>query len=128
MKLGENWRELGKYFHKFDAVIGVLLLAAALWFVWITGRIGSAPSPRKRRCLQRHSLHPQLPLGKHHPLKMVPYELSTESPRNHATPSSRLAVVTIAVPLATYASQLPPDPSVRRGVLTKRNGATPTNF
>jgi membrane protein DedA with SNARE-associated domain len=22
MKLGENWRELGKYFHKFDAVIG----------------------------------------------------------------------------------------------------------
>ena len=27
MKLGENWRELGKYFHKFDAVIGVVLVA-----------------------------------------------------------------------------------------------------
>jgi len=34
MKLGENWRELGKYFHKFDAVIGVVLVAAAAWFVW----------------------------------------------------------------------------------------------
>jgi hypothetical protein len=34
MKLGENWRELGKYFHKFDAVIGVTLLAAVAWFVW----------------------------------------------------------------------------------------------
>ena len=34
MKLGENWRELGKYFHKFDAVIGVVLVAGAAWFVW----------------------------------------------------------------------------------------------
>jgi membrane protein DedA with SNARE-associated domain len=34
MKLGENWRELGKYFHKFDAVIVVVLVAGAAWFVW----------------------------------------------------------------------------------------------
>jgi membrane protein DedA with SNARE-associated domain len=34
MKLGENWRSLGKYFHQFDAIIGVLLVAAAGWFVW----------------------------------------------------------------------------------------------
>jgi membrane protein DedA with SNARE-associated domain len=34
MKLGENWRELGKYFHQFDFVVGGLLLAAVLWFVW----------------------------------------------------------------------------------------------
>ena len=34
MKLGENWRSLGKYFHQFDAIIGVLLLAAIVWFVW----------------------------------------------------------------------------------------------
>ena len=34
MKLGENWRELGKYFHKFDAVIGVMLVAGVAWFVW----------------------------------------------------------------------------------------------
>jgi membrane protein DedA with SNARE-associated domain len=34
MKLGENWRSLGKYFHQFDAIIGVLLLAAIAWFVW----------------------------------------------------------------------------------------------
>lgn len=34
MKLGENWRSLGKYFHKMDAVIGVILLVAFAWFVW----------------------------------------------------------------------------------------------
>jgi membrane protein DedA with SNARE-associated domain len=34
MKMGENWRSLGKYFHQFDAVIGLLLLAAIGWFVW----------------------------------------------------------------------------------------------
>jgi membrane protein DedA with SNARE-associated domain len=34
MKLGENWRSLGKYFHQFDAVIGALLLAGIVWFLW----------------------------------------------------------------------------------------------
>ena len=34
MKLGENWRSLGKYFHQFDAVIGVFLVAGIAWFVW----------------------------------------------------------------------------------------------
>src|SRR5450631_533219 len=34
MKLGQNWRSLGKYFHQFDAVIGGLLLAGIIWFVW----------------------------------------------------------------------------------------------
>jgi membrane protein DedA with SNARE-associated domain len=34
MKLGENWRSLGQYLHKFDVVIGVLLLGAFVWFVW----------------------------------------------------------------------------------------------
>ena len=34
MKLGENWRSLGKYFHQFDAAIGVVLVAAVGWFVW----------------------------------------------------------------------------------------------
>jgi membrane protein DedA with SNARE-associated domain len=34
MKLGQNWRSLGKYFHEFDAVIGGLLLAGIVWFVW----------------------------------------------------------------------------------------------
>lgn len=33
MKLGENWRGIGKYFHKFDAVIGILILAGIIWFV-----------------------------------------------------------------------------------------------
>src|SRR6516162_11741455 len=34
MKLGENWRELGRYFHQFDAAIGILLAAGIVWFVW----------------------------------------------------------------------------------------------
>ena len=34
MKLGANWRSIGKYFHQMDAVIGVLLAAGVIWFVW----------------------------------------------------------------------------------------------
>ena len=34
MKLGENWRDLGKYFHKFDAVIGIVIVIGLAWFVW----------------------------------------------------------------------------------------------
>jgi len=34
MKLGENWRGIGKYLHKFDAVILVVLAAGIVWFVW----------------------------------------------------------------------------------------------
>ncbi len=34
MKLGDNWRVIGKYLHKFDAVIVVLLVAGIAWFVW----------------------------------------------------------------------------------------------
>jgi membrane protein DedA with SNARE-associated domain len=34
MKLGENWRTLGAYFHKFDAVIGAFLVIGVVWFLW----------------------------------------------------------------------------------------------
>ena len=34
MKAGDHWDYLREYFHKFDAVIVVLLVAAVLWFVW----------------------------------------------------------------------------------------------
>ena len=34
LKLGANWRSIGKYFHQMDAVIGVLLVAGLVWFVW----------------------------------------------------------------------------------------------
>lgn len=34
MKAGEHWDYLGKYFHRFDAVIGVVLVAGVVWFVW----------------------------------------------------------------------------------------------
>jgi membrane protein DedA with SNARE-associated domain len=33
MKMGENWRELGKYLHKFDVVIVVIIAAGIVWFV-----------------------------------------------------------------------------------------------
>jgi membrane protein DedA with SNARE-associated domain len=33
MKLGENWRVLGKYLHKLDVVILVLLVVGIVWFV-----------------------------------------------------------------------------------------------
>ena len=33
MKLGEHWNTLGVYFHRFDAVIGVVLLAGVIWYV-----------------------------------------------------------------------------------------------
>ena len=31
--LGENWNTLGVYFHKFDAIIGGLVLVGVIWFV-----------------------------------------------------------------------------------------------
>jgi membrane protein DedA with SNARE-associated domain len=34
MKLGENWRTLGKYFHEMDTVIVVVLVAGFVYFVW----------------------------------------------------------------------------------------------
>jgi membrane protein DedA with SNARE-associated domain len=34
LKLGANWRSIGKYFHQMDAVIGVLLVAGIVWFAW----------------------------------------------------------------------------------------------
>ncbi len=34
MKLGENWRSLSQYFHRFDAVIGVVLLAGLASFIY----------------------------------------------------------------------------------------------
>lgn len=33
-RLGEEWETIGVYFHRFDALIGALLLAAAVWWVW----------------------------------------------------------------------------------------------
>jgi membrane protein DedA with SNARE-associated domain len=34
MKMGERWRELGKYLHKFDVVIVAVLGIGFIWFVW----------------------------------------------------------------------------------------------
>jgi len=33
-KLGENWKTLGIYFHRFDAAIGTMLIVAIIWYVW----------------------------------------------------------------------------------------------
>jgi membrane protein DedA with SNARE-associated domain len=44
MKLGENWRSLGQYFHRFDAVIGVVLVLGLAYFVYShwQNRLGAA--------------------------------------------------------------------------------------
>ena len=34
MKAGEHWDYLGQYFHKFDAVIGAVLVLGLAWFLW----------------------------------------------------------------------------------------------
>lgn len=34
LKMGENWDTLGTYFHKFDLVIGLLILAGIAWWIW----------------------------------------------------------------------------------------------
>ena len=34
MKLGQNWNTLGKYFHRFDAVIGAFIVMGVAWFLW----------------------------------------------------------------------------------------------
>ena len=34
MKAGENWGYLRKYFHQFDVVIAVVLVAGVAWFLW----------------------------------------------------------------------------------------------
>lgn len=33
LTLGQNWNTLGVYFHRFDAVIGVILLMGLIWYV-----------------------------------------------------------------------------------------------
>jgi membrane protein DedA with SNARE-associated domain len=34
MKAGEHWDYLREYFHKFDFVIAILMVAGAAWFIW----------------------------------------------------------------------------------------------
>ncbi|MEJ2347340.1 MAG: DedA family protein [Gammaproteobacteria bacterium] len=34
LKLGAHWHTLGGYFHRFSALIGALLVAGAVWYVW----------------------------------------------------------------------------------------------
>lgn len=34
VKLGENWNSLGVYFHRFDTLIGTLILLGVVWYVW----------------------------------------------------------------------------------------------
>ncbi|MFH1909801.1 MAG: DedA family protein [bacterium] len=33
-KLGENWDSLKDYFHKFDTVIGIIIILGIAWYVW----------------------------------------------------------------------------------------------
>jgi membrane protein DedA with SNARE-associated domain len=33
MKLGSRWTDLRQYFHRFDTVLGIIIIAGAVWFV-----------------------------------------------------------------------------------------------
>ncbi len=46
VKLGERWQTLRDYFHKFDTLIGVVLVAAVIWFLWsrLKNRVPAAPA------------------------------------------------------------------------------------
>lgn len=33
MKMGQNWNTLGGYFHKFDLVIGIIIMIGFVWFL-----------------------------------------------------------------------------------------------
>ncbi len=33
LKLGDNWKTLGSYFHKFDLAVGILFILAILWYL-----------------------------------------------------------------------------------------------
>ena len=34
MKLGENWESLKGYFHRFDTVIGILIILGIIWWIY----------------------------------------------------------------------------------------------
>jgi membrane protein DedA with SNARE-associated domain len=42
MRLGEHWDSLGVYFHRFDAAIGLVIVAGAAWWVWRHIRLSRA--------------------------------------------------------------------------------------
>jgi membrane protein DedA with SNARE-associated domain len=46
VRLGPRWVVVRDYFHRFDTIIGVLLVAAAVWFVYThwTNRVPADPS------------------------------------------------------------------------------------
>ncbi len=33
-RLGGHWDGLGEYFHKFDLVIGIIIIAGVTWYIW----------------------------------------------------------------------------------------------
>lgn len=50
LRLGARWEILRDYFHRFDTVIGVVVLAAAIWFVYThwKNRAGQKPEGVRR--------------------------------------------------------------------------------
>jgi membrane protein DedA with SNARE-associated domain len=40
LKLGERWKEVEVVFHRLDFLIGGIIVAAILWFVWAHGKRG----------------------------------------------------------------------------------------
>ncbi len=51
MKLGQHWKDLAPYFHRFDALIAVLLIvgAAALIYNRVKGMTSAEPDKKNNR-------------------------------------------------------------------------------
>jgi len=51
LRLGAKWESLRTYFHRFDSALGVVLVAAAAWFVYThwKNRLGDNPQVRRER-------------------------------------------------------------------------------
>jgi len=43
MKLGERWDVLRRYFHRFDAVLAIMIVVGGVWFVWTRWKDRLAP-------------------------------------------------------------------------------------
>jgi len=104
MKLGENWRSLGQYFHKFDAVIGVVLLLG--WRIL---------------CTRTGGTHTHRPVG-----------LATRFPENTYEELHPLPIMSIVFAGVCLSSPAPPrkvhlTSLSSLSITTKPNGVMPTS-
>jgi len=64
-KMGANWDTLGGYFHKADILIGILIVAGMVWYVWRhinnlkKGRIEAEAAGKKNEPVEPQTMDPE---------------------------------------------------------------------